>query len=66
MQEAKWAQRASVEFFQALYFSKNHNQEGGKDELSDTVSDDRCQATGIISSIKANGIKVFVPRYWLL
>ncbi|XP_067827366.1 DIS3-like exonuclease 1 isoform X1 [Heptranchias perlo] len=49
---AQRVQKQSVELFQCMYF---------KDK--DPSSDDRCTSDGIIYSIRANGVLVFVPRY---
>lgn len=49
---AQRVQKQSVELFQCMYF---------KDK--DSTSDERCVADGIIYSIRANGVLVFVPKY---
>ncbi|XP_048471958.1 DIS3-like exonuclease 1 isoform X2 [Rhincodon typus] len=48
---AQCVQKQSIELFQCMYF---------KDK---DPSDERCIADGIIYSIRANGVLVFVPRY---
>ncbi|XP_060708913.1 DIS3-like exonuclease 1 isoform X1 [Hemiscyllium ocellatum] len=48
---AQYVQKQSIELFQCMYF---------KDK---DPSDERCIADGIIYSIRANGVLVFVPRY---
>ncbi|XP_069767412.1 DIS3-like exonuclease 1 isoform X2 [Narcine bancroftii] len=49
---AQRVQKQSIELFQCMYF---------KDK--DPTSDDCCIADGIIYSIRANGVLVFVPKY---
>ncbi|XP_072134063.1 DIS3-like exonuclease 1 isoform X2 [Mobula birostris] len=49
---AQRVQKQSVELFQCMYF---------KDK--DPTCDERCIADGIIYSIRANGVLIFVPKY---
>ncbi|XP_062922310.1 DIS3-like exonuclease 1 isoform X2 [Mobula hypostoma] len=49
---AQHVQKQSVELFQCMYF---------KDK--DPTCDERCIADGIIYSIRANGVLIFVPKY---